>query len=193
VLLVPVVLAVWVLECSVPVKSEPLVGWMWEGHGFPVIFMEYSQASGRRYFLPGAFIGDLALALTASYIVALGVDLLVVRRLRVLRLKMHRLVSGKLRWTLLHPGFPAALLIPAVLITWVLRYWVPTGFEVGFPLTFRRWDYWAMTWGPLEVPEFVFDLVFALAVGYVVALAANLLLLRPIRRAQTKKRGPGKT
>jgi hypothetical protein len=101
------------------------------------------------------------------------------------------------RWTRFLPGFPAVLLVPAVLLLWLslwlfmedrdLLGWQFHGF--GFPLPFEGW--WPRIGGRtvrgFHVAPFVFDLSLALATAWLLPLALDRFVFRPIRAARQKK------
>ena len=92
------------------------------------------------------------------------------------------------------PGFPAMLLVPAVLAVWAILNWTPQGnwgtYCQGFPYHFSEWDH---SRGYLENDTYAFrrNLLIALATGYVVAMAVDRLVFPAIRGASRRKLGRG--
>ena len=117
----------------------------------------------------------------------------------------------RLRWPRFLPGFPAILLVPAVL-----------GFSVtlnsarlearagnpsyGFPLTFKGYfevrgflpgtarilavDFYEYEF---RITPLLIDLIIALTVAYSLAMAADRLVFPAIRGGRRRKRGSGET
>ena len=107
----------------------------------------------------------------------------------------------RFRWPRFLPGFPAVLLMPAILAAWAIlcsipRYsvtdpWFP---RQGFPLAY--WTTWddpgsVHDFFGFRASRFVFDLGFALAVSWLFALAIDRLVFPAIRAARRGKRGTG--
>ena len=112
-----------------------------------------------------------------------------------------------IRWPRFLPRLPALLLIPAVVFAWAALLWGPEssrqGYERGFPLVFENYRaergfFWQegttifitpvhSDWSEFQLSHFIFDLVIALVVAYVLAMAVERLVFPLIRRLHTKK------
>ena len=126
--------------------------------------------------------------------------------------------SMRARWTRWLPGFPAVLLIPAIVVGWALLLWVPEGYALweleepwsshrGFPVAFERifrgqatrYDppsglvrrIWFSTMSDFRISYFLIDLAIALAVAYLLALAVDRRLFPLVRRLYRKNPEPG--
>ena len=106
----------------------------------------------------------------------------------------------RFRWTRLLPGHPAVLLVPATVAVWAgfcsLRWYGPHHWDEwkwngwGVPLPF--YGFW---WSPdhydgFRLAPFLFDLVLALAVAWLFALAVDWLVLRRVRARRGGIRSP---
>jgi hypothetical protein len=108
------------------------------------------------------------------------------------------------RWL---PGFPAILLIPALVLGWVSLWWAPEVadgyYERGFPLTFETYeescelfiefprsgvtmDSFFVQEAEIRISHFLVDLAVALAVAYALTLGADRLLLRRLRAGRRR-------
>ena len=95
------------------------------------------------------------------------------------------------RLTRLLPGFPAVLLMPAILALWAAlcsleREGPPISGSWGVPLIFLGWKeispyHW--TYAGFQLTPFIVDLIFALAAGWLVALGVDRLILSHVRPA----------
>ena len=125
----------------------------------------------------------------------------------------------RFRWTRWLPGFPAVLLMPAIVVTWASLLWAPEGDtcweggglgpEWGFPIVFARYDavqvrktdprsglarrIRSTRLSEFRVSHFLIDLAIVLAAAYILTMAADRLLFPAIRGARRRSRGSGET
>ena len=128
-----------------------------------------------------------------------------------LRFRWPRFRWLRFRWRRFLPGYPAILLVPAILGLWVGLTWANKDYSFqtrphvrnpsyGIPLSFmgHRDDQWCKAHSRRHkqvygfwIDRFLIDLAIALASAYIVGMAADRLLFPAIRAARRRKRGAG--
>ena len=193
ILLMPAVLVVWAVLCT-DGQSGYESGAEWYGWGFPLPF--YGVLGGPDGYYDGLrfrltpYLVDLLLAVVVAWVLAMAADPLVPRLVRPRRW-WREVRSMRFRWSRLLPGYPAALVVPAVLALWatfcmLIRHGSDGLYGWGFPLRFFGWFPDRIDYG-FRIAPFQFDLVLALVTGYILAMTLDRLLFPAIRGARRKK------